>query len=190
MTWPNLGRAMQRSPYPQKLLLWAKCGTTKCSHFKQPVTGNIFACFPSLKVALPEGVLWTPTVHTSNRSMAWILLSRCKLRYNIRAPPSNLNCSSQRLSSILEGMLSLLFTLFALRLINPIRPLKSWLNAHLMLHHWAVGAWVPMSFLRRSLWLFAASQWNQDRSAAASACIWLWNRGIILPTKGAALCVL
>lgn len=149
------------------------------------------ACFPSLKVALPEGVLQISTVHTSSRSTAWILLSRCKVRYNIRAQPlSYLNYISQRLSSILEGMLSLLFSLSTLGLINPIRTLKSWLNAHLMLHHCAVGAWVPVSCLRRSLWLFAASQWNQDRSATASACIWLWNGGKILPTKrGCPLCI-
>lgn len=89
----------------------------------------------------------------------------------------------------LKGMLSLLFSLSALGLINPIRTLKSWLNAHLMLHHCAVGAWVPVSCLRRSIWLFAASQWNQDRSATTSACIWLWNEGKILPTKrGCPLC--
>lgn len=46
MTWPDLGRAVQWSTCSWKLLLWAKCSTANCVHFKQLVTGNICCLFP------------------------------------------------------------------------------------------------------------------------------------------------
>lgn len=64
------------------------------------------ACFPLLRVALPEGVLQTPIVYserwyTSNRNIAQVVLCKCKPRYNIRTKPlSNLDCSSQGLFSL------------------------------------------------------------------------------------------
>lgn len=50
------------------------------------------ACFPLLRVALPEGVLQTPIVYsehlyTSNRNIAQAVLCKCKPRYNNRTKP-------------------------------------------------------------------------------------------------------
>lgn len=99
----------------------------------------IFAAFFSLlRVAFPEGALQTPTVHTSNRNTAWILLCKCKPRYNIRVQPLQLPEAFLLTSAWLEGMVSLLFNLSSRRLTHPIRPLNTLLNVHLMLFHTAL----------------------------------------------------